>query len=152
MKLEEGTVDLTKEYHQPVAAVFAAWSQEEAQRQWGHPGPGWHMDFDRFSFAAGGTDICRFGPEGGDEYLNENRYLEIEPEHRIVYATSLRSNGVLTFAGTVTVAFDSHDDGTRMRLVEQGLYFDGHDSVEGHREGWQHMLTSIEAWLDGKAK
>lgn len=152
MKLEEGTVDLTKEYEHPVATVFAAWSHEEAQRQWGDPGAGWHMDFDRFSFAVGDTDICRFGPEGGDEYLNENRYLEIETEHRVVYATSLRANGVLTFAGTVSVAFDSHGEGTRMRLVEQGLYFDGHDSVEGHREGWQHMLTSIAAWLDGKAK
>lgn len=150
MKVEEGTVDLTKELPHPVAAVFAAWSHEEAQRQWGDPGPGWRMDFDRFSFAVGDTDICRFGPEGGDEYLNENRYVTIEPGERIVYATSLRSNGVLAFAGTVAVAFDRHGEGTRMRLVEQGLYFDGHDGVEGHREGWQHMLTAMGAWLDGK--
>ena len=152
MKVEEGTVDLSKVLAHPAATVFAAWSQEEAQRHWGHPGPGWNMDFDRFGFAEGETDICRFGPEGGDEYLNENRYLEIEPDRRIVYATSLRSNGVLAFAGTVAVVFDRQGEGTRMRLVEQGLYFDGRDTVEGHREGWQHMLDAIAAWLDARGR
>ena len=53
MRIETGTVDITKHFAAPVAAVFAAWSEEEAQRAWGDPGPGWRMAFERFRFAVG---------------------------------------------------------------------------------------------------
>ncbi|MDW9589571.1 ATPase [Sinorhizobium meliloti] len=107
----------------PADAVFAAWSREEAQRAWSDPGEGWELSFDQFQFAVGETDVCRFGPAGGKQYINENRYLEIEPGKRIVYSTSL--------------------------LIEQGLYFDGQDDVEGHRSGWESMLGALGKYLDG---
>ncbi|RWI72147.1 SRPBCC domain-containing protein [Mesorhizobium sp.] len=147
MSIIEGTVDLTREFAQPIEAVFAAWASEEAQRAWGDPGKGWEMTFEQFRFAIGQTDICRFGPVGGQQYLNENRYLEIEAGKRIVYSTSLSSDGRLTFAGTVAVTFEEMDDGTRMRLVEQGLYFDGRDDVAGHRSGWEGMLAALGKYL-----
>lgn len=142
-----GTVDLTQDFDLPAEAVFAAWSEKSAQEAWGDPGEGWRMSLDRFAFRVGVSDICRFGPEGGPEYVNENRYLEISPLRRIVYATSLRSGGDLTFAGTVTVSFAAAGGGTRMRLVEQGLYFDAQDDVEGHRAGWTGMLAAMERYL-----
>lgn len=99
MSIIEGTVDLTEDFPSPPAAVFAAWSTEQAQRTWGDPGDGWEMSFDRFSFAVGETDICRFGPTGGQRYINENRYLAIEPEKRIVYSTTLHSDDALSLPG-----------------------------------------------------
>jgi uncharacterized protein YndB with AHSA1/START domain len=147
MKLEAGTVDLERDFAHPAKTVFAAWSSEMAQRTWGDPGEGWHMSFDCFSFRVGESDLCRFGPVDGAEYLNENCYLAIEPERRIVYATSLRNEDMLTFAGTVVVTFEGADDKTRLRLVEQGIYFDGLDSVDGHRAGWEGMLDALGAYL-----
>lgn len=147
MSIIEGTVDLTKDLDRPVDVVFAAWSREKAQRVWSGPGEGWELSFDQFQFAVGETDVCRFGPAGGRQYINENRYLEIEPAKRIVYSTSLSSDGRLTFAGTVAVTFEEADSGTRMRLIEQGLYFDGHDDVEDHRSGWESMLGALSKYL-----
>lgn len=147
MSIIEGTVDLTSEFARPVDAVFVAWSKEEAQLAWSDPGEGWEMKFDQFQFAVGETDVCRFGPVGGQQYLNENRYLEIKAGKRIVYSTSLRSDGRLTFAGTVVVTFEEASDGTRMRLVEQGLYFDGQDDVAGHLSGWEGMLGALDEYL-----
>src|SRR5262245_5887689 len=89
MSIATGTVELQMDFNQPVEAVFAAWSGEEAQRVWGDPGAGWTMTFEQFRFAVGQSDICRFGPTGGTQYINENRYLAIAPAQRIVYATSL---------------------------------------------------------------
>lgn len=152
MKAEEGTVDLAKDYPHPREAVFAAWSREDAQKVWGDPGAGWRMSLDRFSFRVGESDICRFGPEDGPDYLNENRYLAIERGRRIVFATSLRSGDALTFAGTVMVTFEDVAGGTRMRLHEQGLYFDGLDDVDGHRAGWAGMLDAIGDYLNGGGK
>ncbi|VDS09833.1 hypothetical protein PARHAE_03040 [Paracoccus haematequi] len=150
MSIVEGTVDLTRDFDQPIAEVFAAWSSEDAQRTWGEPGEGWEMSFERFRFHVGETDICRFGPKGGPQYINENRYLLIEPEQRIVYATSLKSADRLTFAGTLAITFETTGDGTRMRLIEQGLYFDGQDDVAGHRSGWEGMLESLGKYLRGR--
>ena len=147
MTIVAGTVDLSRDFRRPVEAVFAAWADERAQLTWGDPGEGWSMRFDAFHFAVGQTDICRFGPDGGPQYINENRYLAIEPGRRIVYATSLASDGRLTFAGTVAVAFEASGTGTHMRLVEQGLYFDGQDDVAGHRSGWESMLDALGGYL-----
>ncbi|MGH0358663.1 hypothetical protein [Sinorhizobium meliloti] len=73
MSIIGGTVDLTKDLDRPADAVFAAWSREEAQRAWSDPGEGWELSFDLFQFAVGETDVCRFGPAGGQQYINENR-------------------------------------------------------------------------------
>lgn len=150
MSIAEGIVTLAKDYASPVEAVFAAWSRAEAQLAWGDPGEGWMMQFDQFRFAVGETDICRFGAVGGPEYVNENHYLAIEPQRRIVYATSLSSEGALTFAGTVAVEFDGYAEGTRLTLIEQGLYFDGRDEVAGHKAGWESMLTALGRYLHSK--
>lgn len=147
MSVVEGTVDLSRDFDRPVEAVFSAWSDEGAQLAWGDPGEGWSMKFDVFRFALGELDICRFGPDGGPQYVNENRYLVIEPNRRIVYSTSLATEGRISFAGTVAIVFKSTGDGTHMRLIEQGLYFDGQDDVEGHRAGWAAMLDSLARYL-----
>lgn len=147
MNVIEGTVELTKDFDRPVEVVFEAWSDKDAQLTWGDPGEGWSMRFDRFDFAVGQADICRFGPEGGQQYLNEVRYLVIEPGRRIVYSTSMGSDNRIDFAGTVAVTFDSVRHGTRLRLIEQGLYLEGNDDVEGHRSGWESMLDALGEYL-----
>lgn len=147
MSIIEGTVDLSCDFDCPAGIVFSAWSDEFAQLIWGDPGDGWSMTFDSFRFALGETDICRFGPTGGPQYVNENRYLVIEPNRRVVYSTSLAVEGRITFAGTVCIVFDGTSDTTHMRLIEQGLYFDGHDTVESHRAGWAGMLDSLTQYL-----
>lgn len=152
MSIEYGTVDITRTFAAPAAAVFSAWSQQAAQEAWGDPGPDWQMRFERFRFTVGESDLCRFGPRGGPVYLNENRYLQILPEKRIVYASLLREGDALTFAGAVVVTFESIPDGTRMRLVEQGAYFDGRDRAEDHQAGWQAMLKAMDHYLRQQAR
>jgi uncharacterized protein YndB with AHSA1/START domain len=152
MSIELGTVDITRTFAAPAASVFAAWSQQAAQETWGDPGPDWQMRFERFGFAVGESDLYRFGPGGGPVYLNENRYLQILPETRIVYASLLREDGTLTFSGTVVVTFEPVPNGTRMRLVEQGTYFDGRDRAEDHRAGWRAMLEAMGRYLQQQAR
>lgn len=152
MSIEHGIVDITRTFAAPAAAVFAAWSQQAAQEAWGDPGPDWQMRFERFGFAVGESDLCRFGPKGGPVYLNENRYLQIRPQERIAYASLLREDGTLTFAGTVVVTLEAVPDGTRMRLVEQGTYFDGRDKAEDHQAGWQAMLEAMDRYLRRQAR
>lgn len=149
MTVTHGTVLLEREYPVSIARAFEAWSSETAQRTWGDPGDGWFMSFDRFAFTVGDEDVCRFGPAGGPEIFNRNHYLEIVQDTRLVYGTSLETEGNLTFAGTVAVTFERSETGTTMRFVEQGLYLDGEDDVAGHQRGWEAMFDAMGRYLSG---
>lgn len=151
MHVQAGTVDLTREFRHPVASVFAAWASAEAQLEWGDPGDGWSLAFDRFAFTVGERDTCRFGPAGGPQLVNDVDYLVIETDRRIVCSTCLRGAQGLSFAGTLAVTFSTAEAGTRLRLVEHGLYFDRMDDVEGHRSGWEGMLDGLARYLDQHA-
>lgn len=151
MSIEQGTVDITKTFAASVARVFAAWSEEAAQQAWGDPGPEWQMHFERFRFTVGESDICRFGPKDGPIYRNENHYLEITADNRIAYVSTLWEEDTLTFAGTVVVTFAPTEGETRMRLIEQGLYFDGRDKADDHRAGWRAMLEVMDSYLQQAA-
>lgn len=148
MSIRNGVVVLDRTFKAAPGTVFAAWSSEAAQREWGDPGEGWSLTFDAFTFRTGETDICRFGPTGGEEYVNRNRYLDIQPNARILYATTLECRDRITFAGVVAVTFEPQGSGTTLRFTETGVYLDDADTVEGHEAGWIAMLDALGRWLD----
>lgn len=141
--LPHAEVRLERLYPASSAAVFAAWSRRDALLDWGAPGPGWILEYDAFDFRVGHTDACRFGPEGGPPWVNRNRYEQIQQDRRIVYTSTLSREGVLGFAGLVTVEFEDVGTGCRMTLTEQGAYLDGEDDSAGHRAGWSDMLDAL---------
>lgn len=151
-----GHVALQRELRHEPAAVYAAWSRREALQRWGHPGTGWWLAFDRFAFRVGQSDLCRFGPEGEPGFVNENRYLALEPQRRIVYASTLAPAGggpqqTPSFAGVVAVEIEALPGGrSRLSFQETGLYFDGADDEAGHRAGWEQMLDQLAAYLDAQ--
>ncbi|QPF72228.1 ATPase [Roseateles sp. DAIF2] len=151
-----GHVALQRELPHEPAAVYAAWSRREALQRWGHPGSGWWLAFDRFTFRVGQSDLCRFGPEGEPGFVNENRYLALEPQRRIVYASTLAPAGdapqAPSFAGVVAVEIEAlPGGGSRLRFQETGLYFDGGaDDEAGHQAGWEQMLDQLAAYLDAQ--
>lgn len=147
MTLPHATVRLERTYPVPPSAVFAAWSRRDALLEWCSPGAGWIFEYDAFDFRAGHTDVCRFGPEGGPVWTNRNRYEQILPQQRIVYTSTLSSDGVLGFAGLVTVEFEDGGGQCHMTLTEQGAYLDGSDDAAGHRTGWNDMLDALGQYL-----
>jgi uncharacterized protein YndB with AHSA1/START domain len=145
-----GRVVIRRELPHTPALVYAAWSRREALQRWGHPGQGWWLEFDRFAFRVGQSDLCRFGPVGETGFVNENSYLAIEPHKRIVYASTLRSasGGRLSFAGVVAIDIEPQaGGGCVLHFHEQGLYFDDKDDEAGHQAGWSQMLQQLERYL-----
>ncbi|UXY13666.1 SRPBCC family protein [Chitiniphilus purpureus] len=143
------TLTFERSYPVSPARVFAAWSDQEALQRWGSPGADWEVTYERFDFFEGGGDMCRFGPRGGDTYVNTTCYLQIVPERRIVSANTMRSATLQLFAGLVTVEFHPQGTGCRMVLTEQGAYLDGNDRPEDHRAGWDEMLDNLARELAG---
>lgn len=145
--VHHATIELQHRYRASTAEVFAAWSRREALLDWGAPGDGWWLTYDRFDFRVGHTDVCRFGEDGGAEYVNAIRYEDLVPEHRIVYASTLSSGGKLGFVGVVTVELAGDHTGCVLSLTEQGVYLDGPDDADCHRAGWDDMLGKLGAYL-----
>lgn len=145
--IKHGTVAFERIYAAPSAQVFAALSTKDALLDWGAPSDGWSFSYDRFDFCVGHTDIAQFGPVGGEAYINGTTYLAIEPNSRIVSASTLVHQGALIFAGILTMELEPAGNGTLLRLHETGAYLDGADEPDGHEAGWTEMLDRLGAWL-----
>ncbi|WP_202311007.1 SRPBCC family protein [Mesorhizobium sp. L-8-10] len=137
------TIVLERAYEASPERVFAAWTTPEALLRWGSPGDDWEMSYERFEFREGGGDLCRFGPKGGEVYVNETRYFDIVPNERIVSAGSMSSSDKRLFAGMLTVEFHAAGSGCRMVMTEQGVFLDGYDRPENHEAGWSQMLDQL---------
>jgi uncharacterized protein YndB with AHSA1/START domain len=137
------TFTLERTYDAAPARVFAAWSDPEALLRWGTPGDGWVTRFDRFDFRVGGGELSRFGPVGGETYVNQTQYLDIVENQRIVSAGSMTEGDKRLFAGLLTVEFHPAGAGCRLLLTEQGVFLDGHDLPENHQAGWGSMLDNL---------
>lgn len=137
-----GLVELQRDYPSAPDAVFAAWSDADAQLAWSAPSAGWWMTCEAFRLEVGHTDVWRFGPDGEAGYVNENQYQEIVPGERIVYTTTLSHDGRLSFAGAVSLEIAAYGQGARLTLREAGVHLDG-DDTEGHRQGWTSMLDAL---------
>lgn len=145
--IKHGTVALERIYASPIGRVFTALSTQEALLDWSVPGDGWTFGYDRFDFRVGQTDIARFGPVGAEPYVNGTTYLAIEPNRRIVAATTIARKAELIFAGILTMELETAGNGTLFRLNETGTYFDDGDGPEGHEAGWTEMLDGLGTWL-----
>ncbi|MEO5757773.1 MAG: SRPBCC family protein [Mesorhizobium sp.] len=147
MTVVHSTLVLERVYDASPARVFAAWSDPAALLRWGSPGEGWTSSFDHFEFEVGGTQVCRFGPRGGDSYVNETRYLDIVQAQRIVSAGDMTLGDKRLFVGLLTVEFIPEGRACRLVMTEQGAFLDGHDLPENHQAGWEQMLGNLGAEL-----
>ena len=141
--VEHATLVLERIYEASPARVFAAWASPEALMRWGLPGDGWQLAFDKFEFRVGGGEICRIGPPGGDTYLSETLYLDIVPDARIVFASTMTSGGKRLFAGLSTVELHPAGAGCRLVMTEQAAFLDGNDIPANHEAGWTKMLENL---------
>ena len=141
--VNHATFTLERTYDASPRQVFAAWSTPEALLRWGSPGEGWEVAYERFDFRPGGGDVSRFGPKGGEAYVNETQYMDIVPDARIVSAGTMTHGDKRLFAGLLTVEFHAKGAGCRLVMTEQGAFLDGHDLPENHEAGWNAMLDNL---------
>lgn len=145
--INHGTVAIERIFAASATQVFAALSTQDALLEWSAPSEGWTFSYQRFDFRVGHTDIAHFGPIGGETYVNETSYLEIRPEERIVFLSTIAFQGRLTFTGIVTMELEATGSGTLLRLNETGAYLDDSDSPQGHEAGWADMLDGLAIYL-----
>ena len=141
MSVEHSTFTLQRDYPQPVAAVFAAWSDQATKRRWfdlAEPRGEHHLDF-----REGGRETYRSAAGTRPAYAYDATYLDIVPGTRIVSASTISADGRRVSASLATVEFTATPGGTRLVLTEHGAYLDGLDTPDSRRRGTTTQLDAL---------
>lgn len=121
----------------PPAEVFAYFTQAEALASW-------MGDRAEVEPRPGGRFLLHFA-----DRVVEGQYVAVEFPHRVVITWGRRGSVRLPPGGsTLEVSLQPEGDGTRVRIVHDGLPDPEH---ELHARGWSHYLTRLAAVARGDA-
>jgi uncharacterized protein YndB with AHSA1/START domain len=136
--VEHGDFRVERTYGVAPGTAFAAWSDPDAKSHW-FAGPNARHSLD---FRVGGVERVVSTMPDGRELVFESVYRDIRPDRRIVYSSTLSTDGALATVSITTVEFAANGDGTSLTLTEQDTYLDGQELPEWREEG-------TGTWLDG---
>ena len=139
------TFTLERRYPASPGRVFAAWADPAAKAQWfGRPGTEHELDF-----RVGGTETAvRPAGDGQPEIRFESAYQDIVPDQRLVYVSTMYSDGTPVTVSLTTVQFEAAGDGTRLELTEHGAYLDGQEKPQWREHGTNEHLDRLGAVLE----
>ena len=141
------TFVLERTYPAPVGAVWHALSDTDARDEWFGAGAAFDRSENSHEFRVGGHGIEDGRWHDGPTSRFVSTYTDIVDERRIVFTYDMWVDGRHLSTSLTTIALEAADDGTRMTYTEQGVHFDGLDTVEGREEGTAGLLDALGTHL-----
>lgn len=148
-----GEFSAERVFARPLTDVWRGYSDPELRALW-RSVPGSRSRFS-VDFRVGGREVAEgvFAPSGVDEAIVARAdFLDIVDRERIVFASSLRLDGVLRWASLVTLAFGGGDTGTSVTHTEQFAFLaydgDGANDVAHLRGGLNLQWNRLDVALD----
>jgi uncharacterized protein YndB with AHSA1/START domain len=132
------TFSLERRYDVPPARVYSAWSDPAEKQRW-FAG---QADRHELDFRVGGRELVRARREGVTMGFDAC-YRDIVPERRIVFTATLSAGDALATVSLTTVELAPDGEGTRLRLVEQGTFLDGHEDPSWRERGTGQWLDAL---------
>ena len=147
-KVVHSTFVVERHFTKPPETVFAAFADPAKARRWYAEGEGHELQEFTSDFRVGGTQSLRYklGPKtpvAGMTIHNQARYQEIQPNRRIVTATTMDLEEQRILASLVTVELLPNGSGTDMVLTQQGVYFTSGLSPAMIEAGWRGLLETL---------
>ena len=140
LSLIHHTFSIERHYPVPAAKVFAAWGDPESKRRWFGLNDGEHT----LDFRVGGLEINRSVGDNGKLLEFESRYLNIVPESRIVYASTLSADGELATTSITTIELNSENNGTVLLLTESDVFLDGQEQPSWREQGTADWIGKLD--------
>lgn len=137
------TIVLERIYDASPARVFKALADPQARMRWGAPSKDVELVYDKADFRVGGLDVSRCGPRGKLIYRVETRYMDIEPEYRIVSTEVVSEGGNRLSVSLITVELQAIGRSTRLMLTDQIAAFGGKDMIAGSEAGFSAALANL---------
>jgi uncharacterized protein YndB with AHSA1/START domain len=142
-----GTFALERTYKANPAKVWGAWSSEKAKGGWFMPPPTGGRSTYRLDFRVGGREVNEGDAGEGFSYKYDALYFDIIPDERIIYAYEMYFGGARVSASLATIELKPDGTGTRLKITEQGAFFDGTDSPQARRAGTEILLRNLSEAL-----
>ncbi len=143
------TFVVERSYPVPVAAVWHALSDNNARDHWFGGGPAFEVHDKSHDFRVGGVAVEEGQWHGGPRSRFISTYTDIVDQQRMVFTYDMWVDDRHLSTSLTTIAVEAEEDGTRLTYTEQGVHFDGLDSVEGREEGTKGLLDNLGSFLVG---
>lgn len=132
--------------------VFSAFADPARKRRWFVEDDHHKVEHFEMDFRVGGKENARFRlgegtPVQGMACTNDILYLDIVPNRRIVFASTMSLEARCISASLGTVELLQTAEGTDLILTHQGAFFEGSDGPEMREEGWSVLLGKLTAEL-----
>ena len=146
------TFVVERTFPKPPEAVFAAFADPAKARRWYAEGEGHELEEFTSEFRVGGTQTLRYRlgpntPVAGMTIHNQARFQEIQPNRRIVTATTMDLEQQRILASMVTVELLPNGSGTDLVLTSQGAYFTSGLTPAMIEAGWRGLLDTLDREL-----
>jgi uncharacterized protein YndB with AHSA1/START domain len=141
------TFVIERTYPVPVEAVWHALSDSDARDQWFSGGAEFEAREKSHEFRVGGHGSEEGQWHGGPQSRFHSTYTDIVELRRIVFTYDMWVDGQHLSTSLTTIALENDGGQTRLTYTEQGVHFDGLDSVEGREEGTRGILDQLGSYL-----
>jgi uncharacterized protein YndB with AHSA1/START domain len=139
---EHATFVIERSYDADPVRVFAAWASLEAKQAWFGPRDKSGIAHD-LDFRVGGRE--RFS---GATHSYNALYQDIVDGERIVYTYEMYAGEDRISVSVATVEMRAAEGGTALKLTEQGVFLDGHDTVAQREHGTRELMEALAKALD----
>lgn len=141
------TFVIERSYPATSRRVFAALSDPAKKRRWFRESDdGASVEFE-MDFRVGGRERSSFqisrGPYDGVICTNETTYQDIVPDRRIVLAYTMAMGERRFSASLATFELVPEQAGTKLIFTEQAAFFEGADTPEMRKGGWEELLERL---------
>ena len=144
------TFVIERSFPSPLDRVWFALSDSDARDHWFGGGSAFDVSDKSHDFRVGGRGVEEGQWHGGPRSRFESTYTDIVEPQRIVFTYDMWADGQHMSTSLTTIVLEPDGDGTLLTYTEQGVHFDGLDTVEGREEGTRGLLDNLGAYLSRK--
>ena len=142
------TFVIERDFDTPLDRVWHALSDSDARDRWFGGGPAFDIDEKSHDFRVGGRAVEEGRWHDGPRSRFESTYTDIVDQQRIVFTYDMWVEDQHLSTSLTTIAVEAEGERTSLTDTEQGVHFDGLDSVEGREQGTRGILDQLGAYLD----
>ncbi len=140
---QETSLQIRRTFPQPIAAVYAAWTDPEQIKHWMGPSDSSGAAEVTMDLRVGGRYRFIMHTTDGETHRVEGAFREIVPNRKIVYTWAWHTTP--DRESQVTVEFASAGTGTELILTHQR--FADADARDRHHKGWDGCLDRFGRFL-----
>jgi len=146
------TFVIERRYEAPIDAVWLALSDNDQRDQWFGGGAEFDVSEKSHDFRVGGHGVEDGQWQGGPTSRFFSTYTDIVDRYRMVFTYDMWVDGRHISTSLTTIVVEPDGETTRLTFTEQGVHFDGLDSVEGREEGTRGLLDQLDSLLTGSGR